>query len=236
MDMVKPSDRCRWIAVWLVVTAPISTAEASERPVYCGTERWDSLILAAAQRFDLRPAWVRTVIRVESAGCAITNQGPVTSSAGAMGLMQLMPATWSRLREQLHLGTDPYDPADNILAGSAYLRELYDAFGASGALAAYHAGPERYEQWLLAGRPLPAATLDYLDRLHEALARSDDSLLLDPSPAPLSRAPFVDRDAIQRALDRRSLSGAAPTLFVTLHHAASAETSSSDEPPDVQPQ
>ena len=177
--------------------------------VYCGTDRWGSFILEAAHRFDLQPAWVRAVICVESAGCAITSQGPVTSSAGAMGLMQLMPATWSRLREQLHLGSDPYDPADNILAGVAYLRELYDAFGASGALAAYNAGPERYEQWLLAGRPLPAATLDYLDRIHEALARMDDWLLSDLSPVSLSRTPFVDRDAIPRVLDRRSLSGAA---------------------------
>jgi hypothetical protein len=153
-----------------------------------------------------------------------------------MGLMQLMPATWSRLREQLHLGSDPYDPADNILAGTAYLRELDDAFGPSGALAAYHAGPERYEQWLLAGRPLPAATLDYLDRVREALARMDDWLLSDSSPASLSRTPLVDRNAIPRALDRRSLNRAAPTVFVTLHHATSDAPSNSDELPDVQPQ
>jgi soluble lytic murein transglycosylase-like protein len=77
--------------------------------------------------------------------------------------MDELPDTWSPLRQQLHLGSDPYNPADNILAGAAYLRELNDAFGANGAFAAYHAGPGRYEQWLLAGRPLPAATLDYLD-------------------------------------------------------------------------
>ena len=230
-----PSRRCGWIAVWLAATSPIYTAKATERPIYCGTDQWDSIIREAAQRFDLRPAWVRAVIHVESGGCAITSQGPVTSSAGAMGPMQLMPDTWSRLRQQLHLGSDPYDPADNILAGVAYLRELDDAFGISGAFAAYHAGPERYQQWLLAGRPLPAATLDYLDRLHRALARMDASLLVDPSPAPPSHTPFVDREAIPRALDRRPLSGITPSVFVTLHHAGSAETSNSDELPDVQP-
>lgn len=92
-----------------------------------------------------------------------------------------------------------------------------------------------YEQWLLAGRPLPAATLDYLDRVHQALARMDDSLLIDPSPRPPSHTTFVDREAIPSALDRRPLSGTTPTVFVTLHHAASAETSNSDELPDVQP-
>jgi len=234
--MVELPHRCGWIAAWLTVTTPIYAAETTGKPVYCGTDRWDSLILEAAQRFDLRPAWVRAVIRIESGGCATTSQGPVTSSVGAMGLMQLMPDTWSRLRERLHLGSDPYDPADNILAGAAYLRELYDAFGASGALAAYHAGPERYKQWLLAGRPLPAATLDYLDRLHEALARMDDWLLFDRSPASLLRTPFVDRDAISRALESRSLSGMAPTVFVPLHHATSVETTTSLETPDVQPQ
>jgi Transglycosylase SLT domain len=235
MDMVMPSRRCGWIAAWLAITSPIYTAAATEQPIDCSTDRWDSIVREAAQRFDLRPAWVRAVIRVESGGCAITSQGPVTSSAGAMGPMQLMADTWSRLRRQLHLGSDPYDPADNILAGVAYLRELDDAFGISGAFAAYHAGPERYQQWLLAGRPLPDATLDYLDRLHQALARMVDSLLLDPSPAPPWHTPFVDRDAIPHALDRRSLSGFTPSVFVTLHHAASTETTKSDELPDVQP-
>ena len=235
MDVVRLWHRNGWITTWLALTAPVHAAQVTKQPAYCGIEQWDSLILAAAQRFDFRPAWVRAVIRVESAGCATTKQGPVRSSAGAMGLMQLMPDTWSRLRERLHLGSDPYDPADNILAGVAYLRELDDAFGPSGAFAAYHAGPQRYEQWLLAGRPLPAATLDYLDRVHEALARMDDRLLLDSSHTPPSRTPFVDRDSIPLTLDRRSVSGVSQAVFVTLHHAMSAKTSNSDVPPDVQP-
>jgi len=234
--MVKPSHRGGWIAAGLAVTAPIYAGETTQQPAYCGTERWDSFILEAAQRCNVRPAWVRAVIHVESGGCAMTSQGPITSSAGAMGLMQLMPDTWSYWRHQLHLGSDPYDPADNIVAGTAYLRQLYDAYGASGALAAYHAGPGRYEQWLLAGRPLPAATVDYLNRVHEALARSADWLPFDRPPVSRLHTSFVERDAIPRALDNRLLTGIAPTVFVTLYHATSTETSSSDEPPDVQPQ
>lgn len=60
------------------------------------------------------------------------------SSAGALGLMQVMP-TWAALR-RYRLGRDPYDPHDNIMAGAAYLREMWDRYGDVGAmLAAYNA-------------------------------------------------------------------------------------------------
>ncbi|CEF48551.1 unnamed protein product [uncultured bacterium] len=78
--------------------------------------------------------------------------------------MQIMPETWAELRLWYGLGTDPYDARDNILAGTAYLRELHDQYGSPGFLAAYNAGPARYEE-NLAGRPLPAETRSYLDKL-----------------------------------------------------------------------
>jgi hypothetical protein len=81
-----------------------------------------------------------------------------------MGLMQIMPETWTQLRLRYDLGADPYDPHDNILAGTAYLRELRDRYGSPGFLAAYNAGPARYEEHL-AGRPLPAETRAYLEKL-----------------------------------------------------------------------
>jgi Transglycosylase SLT domain len=87
------------------------------------------------------------------------------SSKGATGLMQIMPRTWAELRARHGLGTDPYDPHDNILAGAAYIRELYDRYGAPGFLAAYNAGPGRYERHLAAGRPLPAETQAYVATL-----------------------------------------------------------------------
>lgn len=120
-------------------------------------------VQAAALRFGLSPDLLRAVIAAESDG----RPGAV-SSAGARGLMQLMPGTWTMLRARLGLGEDPFDPADNILAGAAYLRELHDRYGAPGYLAAYNAGPGRYEA-SLAGRPLPAETRAYVARITEVL-------------------------------------------------------------------
>lgn len=113
-------------------------------------------IAEASRRFGVPIAWIRAVMRAESAG-----ESRAVSSAGAMGLMQIMPATWAGLRARHGLGRDPYDPRDNILAGTAYLRELHDRYGSPGFLAAYNAGPGRYEA-SLAGRSLPAETRAYV--------------------------------------------------------------------------
>src|SRR5204862_8023728 len=87
------------------------------------------------------------------------------SRASAMGLMQIMPQTWNELRTRYGLGVDPYDPHDNILAGAAYVRQLHDRYGESGFLAAYNAGPGRYENHLATGRPLPGETQTYVATL-----------------------------------------------------------------------
>lgn len=118
-----------------------------------------SFIAEAAQRFGIPERWIRAVMRVESAGDV-----RAISSAGAMGLMQIMPDTWAELRIRHRLGRDPYSPRDNILAGAAYLREMYDRYGSPGFLAAYNAGPGRYEEYL-SGRPLPAETRAYVAAL-----------------------------------------------------------------------
>src|SRR5712664_3078758 len=95
-----------------------STSAAADQPMFCGTVRWQSIINVAAERFELPSTWLRAVIQAESAGCTSLNGRPTTSRAGAIGLMQLMPMTWSRYQRRLGLGTDPYDPHDNILAGA----------------------------------------------------------------------------------------------------------------------
>lgn len=88
------------------------------------------------------------------------------SPAGAMGLMQVMPATWAGLRARYGLGPDPFDVRDNIMAGAAYLRELHDRYGTVTAmLAAYNAGPGRYDDFVSRGRPLPPETVGYLAQL-----------------------------------------------------------------------
>lgn len=120
----------------------------------------DDLITEAARRFGLPPHWIRAVMKQESGF-----NPRATSRAGAMGLMQVMPATYAELRRRHGLGPDAYDPRDNIMAGVAYLRELHDRFGLEGMLPAYNAGPGRYLQHRDEGRPLPLETRDYVARI-----------------------------------------------------------------------
>lgn len=125
--------------------------------------RWHSQIAEASERFGVPEEWIRRVMRAESGGRTMLNGRLIASSAGAMGLMQLMPGTWREMRAAHRLGNDPHDPRDNVLAGAAYLRRLYDRFGYPGLFAAYNAGPGRYAQHLAHGRPLPAETVAYLE-------------------------------------------------------------------------
>jgi soluble lytic murein transglycosylase-like protein len=127
--------------------------------------RWRPYTDEAAMRCGMPVAWIERVMRVESAGLTTRGGHPITSRAGAMGLMQVMPATWADMRARLALGRDPYDPRDNILAGSCYLRLMYDRFGYPGLFAAYNAGPGRYADHLSTGRPLPGETRAYLTAL-----------------------------------------------------------------------
>ncbi len=122
--------------------------------------RWESYVAEASCRFNVPAHWIRAVMRVESTG----DKGAV-SPKGAMGLMQVMPETYAELRFRYHLGVDPYEPHNNILAGAAYLREMHDRFGPNGFLAAYNAGPGRYEDYLKSGRPLPEETRNYVAML-----------------------------------------------------------------------
>lgn len=121
---------------------------------------WSAHVAEAAKRFAIPERWIRAVMHVES-----TNDMRAVSPKGAIGLMQVMPATWRELRAKHGLGDDPFAPRDNILAGTAYLREMLDRFGRKGFLAAYNAGPRRYEQHLATGRPLPRETLNYVAKL-----------------------------------------------------------------------
>ncbi|WP_425516907.1 lytic transglycosylase domain-containing protein [Novosphingobium profundi] len=122
---------------------------------------WQREITEAATRFELLESWIRKVMQAESGGHRARDGRPIRSPKGAMGLMQIMPATWQALRAELGLGADPDDPRDNILAGSWYLKTLYERFGYPGLFAAYNAGPARYQAYL-EGRALPAETRAYL--------------------------------------------------------------------------
>ena len=144
-------------------------------------------VAEASLRFGIPEQWIYAVMRVESAG----RIGAV-SSAGAMGLMQLMPGTWARQRARFGLGSDPFDPRDNIMAGTSYLREMYDSYGADGFLAAYNAGPGRYADYRDKGRPLPAETRAYVGRIAPMLQNgSSPTLLAGASPLPVVRTSWT---------------------------------------------
>ncbi|RUU92670.1 lytic transglycosylase domain-containing protein [Mesorhizobium sp. M7A.F.Ca.MR.176.00.0.0] len=143
------------------VAQDLAIARSSQR------DPFGAHISEASQRFGVPIAWIRAVMRKESAGDA-----RAVSSAGARGLMQIMPGTWDDLRARWSLGRDPFDPRDNILAGTAYLRELHDRYGSPGFLAAYNAGPARYEAYLT-GRPLPAETRAYVETLAPLIGGSE---------------------------------------------------------------
>lgn len=116
-----------------------------------------ALVMEASQRFAIPAIWIEAMITAESAG-----DPHALSPKGAMGLMQLMPSTWAAMRDRLDLGNDPFDPRANILAGTAYLSDLHARYGSPSFLAAYNAGPARYEDHLATSRPLPTETRAYL--------------------------------------------------------------------------
>ncbi len=117
---------------------------------------YDALIQREADAQGIRPGLVRAVMQVESGF-----DPRARSAKGAMGLMQLMPATAA----QFGVG-NVYDPAENTRAGVAYLRQLLDRYGGNEelALAAYNAGPQAVGRY---GNQVPPyqETRDYLRRV-----------------------------------------------------------------------
>ncbi len=126
---------------------------------------WGPYIVEASRRYDVPETWIREVMRVESAGRPMA-----LSNAGAMGLMQVMPATYAELAARHDLGPDPYYPKDNILAGTAYLREMYDRFGNPAFLAAYNGGPGTLDGYLAGRRGLPDETRRYVAMIAPRIA------------------------------------------------------------------
>jgi len=154
----------RFLAVLACLGAAMARVEARPAAAACSpTMALDAPIARASQRFALPDTLIRAVIMVESGGAVFA-----VSPKGAIGLMQLMPGTWAELRQRYGLGSDPFDPCDNIFAGTAYLREMLDRYGDPGFLAAYNAGPGRYEAYL-GGRPLPPETIAYVAKLSERM-------------------------------------------------------------------
>jgi soluble lytic murein transglycosylase-like protein len=130
------------------------TTTADARPA-SSSPRFDDIVVTHAQRHSLRPELVRAVIQVES------GYNPMaTSPKGAMGLMQLMPATARELGVR-----NPYDPEDNIRGGTRYLRLLLDRYDGNEqlALAAYNAGSGAVDRF--SGVPPYRETRDYVRKV-----------------------------------------------------------------------
>ena len=205
------------VAVMVVLFAACGIANA--RPVAAAqstitskSDRIERFVTEAALRFGIPASWIKAVMQAESRGAV-----RAVSPKGAMGLMQIMPQTWADLRSRYGLGANPFDPHDNILAGAAYLRELHDRYGAAGFLAAYNAGPGRYEDHLASGRPLPLETQAYGAALAPllrddgsppgnfitAIVRSWTSSPLFPAPA--NEVPSTGRASSDDLSKRRSV-------------------------------
>lgn len=135
----------------------------------------------ASRRFGIPEQWIWNVMHVESRG-----NPRAVSRAGAMGLMQIMPATWAMLTARHRLGSDPFDIRSNIFAGAAYLRAMWDRYrDVSLMLAAYNAGPGRADAYAAGRRRLPAETVAYVARLAPAVG-GPNAAARDAASAPAS--------------------------------------------------
>jgi soluble lytic murein transglycosylase-like protein len=166
---------------------------------------WRPLIAEASHRFGIPAAWIERVMRAESGGRTRLEGRAIVSRVGAMGLMQLMPGTWQEMQVTFGLGQDPFDPHDNIIAGTAYLRLMFDRFGYPGLFAAYNAGPGRYADYLAGRRVLPKETKAYL-----ATVTKQQSTMVDHETAalfvfPATDAPSVDRPGGRAPVEPSSL-------------------------------
>jgi soluble lytic murein transglycosylase-like protein len=240
-----PRRRCRsrsfhWVSAVSVLLVVIGVAHAEpvateQHIVATAADPISTMVAEASQRFGIPASWIRAVMHVESFGDV-----RALSPKGAMGLMQIMPESWATLRSRYGLGSDPYDAHDNMLAGAAYLRELLDRFGSPGFLAAYNAGPARYEDHLATGRALPAETQAYVATLAPVIrggtvdaATAVDAVVRSWSEAPLFVVPAASnatkppassdprsgrRSTDSPAQDWTGLAPQSPGLFVSISH------------------
>lgn len=197
------------LALALLISAPVSAQSVAD---------WRPFIAEASARFGVQVVWIEQVMRAESGGRLTLDGRPIASHAGAMGLMQLMPATWGEMRSAYRLGNDPLDPRDNIIAGTAYLRMMHDRFGYPGMFAAYNAGPSRYAEHLATGRALPGETRAYLAAVTGSRPADQGPAIVTSPPTIFFALGRVDRPALPEGKDAPPASKDAERsrLFVTL--------------------
>ena len=159
--------------------------------------RFEPLVLEYAAREGLRPDLVRAVIQVES-GFNPDARSPV----GAMGLMQLMPATAHELGVR-----NAFDPADNVRGGTAYLRRLLDRYDGNEelALAAYNAGFDAVDRH---GRRIPPyqETQNYVRKVG-AVAQVSSTSAARPKRVIYKVVDIVDGRPVARYTTERPAAG-----------------------------
>lgn len=145
---------------------------------------YDDQVRAAAIRYGIPPDLAIAQMNAESAG-----NPTAVSSAGAIGLFQLMPATAAEL------GVNPLDPVQNIDGGMRYLRQMYDKFGSWDlALAGYNAGPGNVSRGVI-----PTETTSYVSKILSAIGLSPQDPTLARLISDLRRPGLPVRPPIRRA-------------------------------------
>jgi hypothetical protein len=187
-----------------VFVTPDSSVFAREQAMTASVlmARWEPLIQDASRKFHVPPQWIRAVMRQESGGrTVLADNSPIISAAGAMGIMQVMPGTYSEMAAQYGLGADPFEPRDNIYAGAAYLNWLHRKYGYPAMFAAYNDGPGNIEDHLHHGRPLPAETRGYI----ASIAR-----FLRDKTMSLGKVALTQPDGVKVAIDPAKVTAVLP--------------------------
>lgn len=190
---VRPDGRKVMVNTGEAATRPAATASrlpaavpSSPRPGIqhaVARDRYLPMVEAHSDRHGLDPRLVLAVVEVESA-----YRPNARSHKGAMGLMQLMPGTAAGLEVD-----NPYDPDENLRAGTAYLARMLDRFGSVElALAAYNAGPEAVERF--DGVPPYRETREYVERVL-SVYHGRQTTLSGATVEPRGRKPFIVREA-----------------------------------------
>jgi hypothetical protein len=141
----------------LAQSLPMSLPPVSKVSNYLQEEQdFDQIVEEAARKYGVKPALIKAVIQAESAGNPLA-----VSPAGAQGLMQLLPDTADELGVK-----NSFDPVQNIMAGTRYLRQLLDRYrgNVKVALAAYNWGMGNLEKHPEA---MPKETKDYIAKVED---------------------------------------------------------------------
>ena len=221
-------------------TRYLTHARRSYTPPGPESDPWGPYIVEASAKYDVPERWIREVMHQESGGHLYGRGGDlITSGAGAMGLMQVMPGTYDELRARYsELGGDPFDPHNNILAGTAYIREMYDIYGSPGFLAAYNAGPGRLDDYLTRNRTLPGETRRYVANIGPRIAGSfpnsrspGEQYAMNSLPMPVQEVPRYSA-AVAMALNQVPLKAAAEPAPAS----QAVEVAQAVTPPPAEPQ